>query len=277
MVALQKAALCMGVWCTQGYFQSRNCMRELVSTTKMEKRIIALMEPDMQRGGLSVADVQEQLSSAEASHYATWGFDEGTPTAAKLFEVLLVDRIEWNRIGVRTQLPSTCGPMIGWLVLRIRDSTHAWQHFQDVTMRLIAERALDTTVATYVDREITSQALTPLEPLSGTFHIYCSKHNPGAKELMFEAAIALDLSLAEFKETAAVGSLAGGAGVEMVAPTCAPSATTPDEGSVRRQRSARRASRPRRGSNDGLSKLSMTTDIEQLADCEVSSAGSERM
>ena len=63
--------------------------------------------------------------------------------------------IEWNRIGL----------------------------FQDVTMRLIAERLLpDASDKMYVDGELISQKLRPLMPPSHgrTHHVYCSPHNPGA-------------------------------------------------------------------------------------------------
>jgi len=69
--------------------------------------------------------------------------------------------IEWNRIG----------------------------HFQDVTMRLIAERLLpDAAGSTYVDREIVNQTLKPLLQPNKSFHVYCSALNPGSTEVMAEVS-----------------------------------------------------------------------------------------
>ena len=175
------------VYCSKGYFQSKNCMRELISATKMGKPIIALTEPDVSKGGLSSAQVRQQLRDAEDMLYAKWGFNEGkTPTADELYDHLFEhETIEWNRFG----------------------------HFQDVTMRLIAERLLpeparvtsprfalvgggsEITDAggggwTYVDRELLGQSLQPLPPPKDgcMFHVFCSDHNPGAAALMADVA-----------------------------------------------------------------------------------------
>ena len=90
-------------------------MRELVSSFQLGKPIIPLIDPDASRGGLSQEEVRERLHEAEGS-YLKWGFDAGTtPRAAELYAHLFArEPIEWNRIGC----------------------------FQDVTMRLIAERLL---------------------------------------------------------------------------------------------------------------------------------------
>jgi len=65
--------------------------------------------------------------------------------------------VEWNRIGT----------------------------FQDVTMRLLAERLLeDVAGCTYVDGELISHKLKALLPHK--YHICCSEHNPGALALMQE-------------------------------------------------------------------------------------------
>ena len=53
------------VYCSKGYFQSRNCMRELISATIKQKPIIALIDPETSHGGLSVEEVRSQLLEAE--------------------------------------------------------------------------------------------------------------------------------------------------------------------------------------------------------------------
>ena len=102
------------VYCSRGYFTSKNCMRELVAATKTQTPIIALVDPDSSRGGLSVDEVQTQLEEANG-YYGKWGFDAAAPPGQDLYKHLFAsDAIMWSRIG----------------------------HFQDVTMRLIAERLL---------------------------------------------------------------------------------------------------------------------------------------
>ena len=106
-------------------------MRELVCSTTMQKPIIALVDPDVSRGGLTAADVRRQLLEcvinldpltsgcclgcccscerrgrwietrlhrAEGS-YAKWGFDaETTPLSQVLYDHLFAsEAIEWNR------------------------------------------------------------------------------------------------------------------------------------------------------------------------------------
>ena len=49
------------VFCSQGYFQSTNCMRELNEAVHKQKPIIPMMEPDRNKGGMTVAEVWDQL------------------------------------------------------------------------------------------------------------------------------------------------------------------------------------------------------------------------
>ena len=97
-------------------------MRELVSAVEARKPLIAIVDPDADRGGLPLEEVRTQLIDAAESSFARWGFDEGAPSGEALFNALLSGdgrrssnvEIEWNRIGV----------------------------FQEVSLRLIAERLL---------------------------------------------------------------------------------------------------------------------------------------
>ena len=153
------------VYCSRGYFTSKNCMRELVSSMIKEKPIIALIDPDASHGGLSLDECHAQLLEADAM-YAKWGFntEPDAPLGRTLYNHLFkYEPIEWNRIG----------------------------HFQDVTMRLIAERLMPPGSAstTYVDRELVTSKLRPLPPCRKSFHIYCSSaHNPGAKAFLEEVS-----------------------------------------------------------------------------------------
>ena len=148
---------------TKGYFTSRSCMLELVSSAAKKKPLIALVDPDARRGGLSCEQVLDGLIEADRL-YEKWGFETDAPRGKELHDHLFAhEQVEWNRIG----------------------------HFQSVTMRLIAERLLpDAAGTTYVDGELISQQFQPLPPPRDkhTHHIYCSEHNPGASALMTELA-----------------------------------------------------------------------------------------
>ena len=105
-------------------------MRELVSSTTMAKPIIALVEPDAPRGGLSLEEVRAQLLEAEGS-YAKWGFDATTtPSGPALYDHLFANEaIEWNRghpcrdlSHARHTIYSVCADLNGWQ--RTRTSLH---------------------------------------------------------------------------------------------------------------------------------------------------------
>jgi len=115
------------VFVSSGYAQSANAMRELHHSVKMGKGIIALLEPEAKRGRLTVQQMREQLSFSDHT--------KGVQLADALFAQ---PPIEWNRIGC----------------------------FQDVTLRLIAERLLLTQpLKTFVHGDIT-RTLAKLPPLA---------------------------------------------------------------------------------------------------------------
>ena len=105
------------IFCSKGYFFSRNCMIELRSSVMKGKRIMPLVEPLLDRGGLTQKQIHDDLVAADA-FYAKWGFEgDGGPRSDELMAALFsgeLEPVEWNRIGA----------------------------FQDVTMRLIATIAL---------------------------------------------------------------------------------------------------------------------------------------
>jgi hypothetical protein len=171
------------VFCSNGYFQSKNCMIELRSSVVKKKPILALVDSDASRGGLTQDLVRLQLLEAEKS-YTKWSFDDD-PRAEELFATLFADEpVEWNRLGV----------------------------FQAVTLRLIAERVLrdalvalnrasssltssspnqaDTGGTYYVHGELANKKLPPLRSPSHAsgYHVYCSPGNAGAVELIEEVA-----------------------------------------------------------------------------------------
>ena len=176
--------------CTAEYFRSRACARELFRAWLQKKPLIALLEPDARRGGLSRQAVEHLLvsarfplvgaSSSPAIHtwaaqwaldgeVAEWGFP-ATPTGEQILAALFADPpIEWNRLSA----------------------------FQDVTMRLIASRILPVTERNdvYIQDEVGSLTLTAPPLRDGcTHHLYCSPNNSGAEALGDELRVFLGQS-----------------------------------------------------------------------------------
>ena len=156
------------IFCSQGYFESKNCMRELVSSARKGKALLPLVEEQGRHGGLSIEDVCERLHAAGDS-YAKWGFDATAPRGNALVSALLGqsnEPLEWNRLGV----------------------------FQDVSLRLVAEATLRATSAVvgllqpvFVQGEVAQLRVNLGAPRAGRkFHIYCSPFNAGALELADE-------------------------------------------------------------------------------------------
>lgn len=198
------------VFLSQGYTRSRNCMRELVAGTKASKPLIALLEPDTDRGGLRMDEVEKLLIEAEAS-YTNWGFDTDAPRGDAVFDALMRSPpIDWDRLG----------------------------EFQEVSLRLIAERLLsvqiveltgrplrrmsstalrnicgrsskrfssgyirrDAAVRTYVQGELTRTECRLMGPRFGRrYHLYCSPLVAGTAELIEELreAFRLDLQVSQ--------------------------------------------------------------------------------
>ena len=167
------------VYCSSGYFVSKNCIREIVATTNLHKPVIALIDPETSHGGLSIEEVHRQLLQTDGM-FEKWGFrppDESAPSEDRsliwpggqaLHNHIFQggEPIEWNRIG----------------------------HFQAVTMRLIAERLLpaDLSGQTWIDGELIAKGNKPLKPPQRDghrYHLYCSDaHNPGCVEVARELA-----------------------------------------------------------------------------------------
>ena len=172
---LDKSHHCL-VFCTEGYFESKNCMRELLRAVVTHKQIITVIEPDPVHGAITKEEIRLALRKADGGKWQLWGLDEelmqwaaddntrsDLPDADEVFQCLFMQEpIEWARV----------------------------QQFQDVTMRLIADRVAETDGRqTYVPAELTHQEVAGGIPkLTGTkrFHIYTSVHNPGAADLMAE-------------------------------------------------------------------------------------------
>jgi len=218
------SSVCL-IFCSGGYFNSPNCMREMLRATLTHKPILAMLEPETIHGGLSIDEVRSQLRACElpcekhgktfASKFAMWGLQEEVktwgyhmPTAETLFEALItIEPTEWNRAIA----------------------------FQDVTLRLVAERILrvlpseerelrehlleddpqrpssgpehaievfSEEALVYVCGEVANQRLS-MPPPASAFHMFASDANPGAIELLAELAKSLEIELVNGATTAA--------------------------------------------------------------------------
>ena len=155
------------IFVSDGYFNSPNCMRELLRALFDQKPLLTLAESEKSKGALTLEQVLAQLKAADGN-YGKWGLEQEMvewgmrqPTAQQLHGALFAEcePIEWNRIGF----------------------------FQDVTLRLIAEQLLPEGYGkTYVQGEIVSRNLPALRVPSNKFHIFRSEHNPGAEEFVTE-------------------------------------------------------------------------------------------
>jgi len=162
------------VFCSRGYFQSKNCLRELRAAVSKTRPILALFEPDKAKG-LTQREVRNQILEGYWEDngdfckvqdlYTKFDFGDG-PTPFELVASLFNSwPIEWNRIGC----------------------------FQDVTLRHIALRVLPPNIQpTYVQHELSKPPVV-MPAFGKAHHLFCSPHNEGALELVLELADHLDL------------------------------------------------------------------------------------
>jgi len=161
-------------FCSRGYFSSCNCMREILRGIHDKKPLVALLEPDVNHGHMSLADIKEGLAEADGK-YGKWGLQREMdewgmpkPTPQAIFDTLFAaPPLEWSRITA----------------------------FQDVTLRAIAHRILgDDHAPTLVQDEVAFKHVELPALLRGQ-HVFCSPDNPGALELLEELAVALKLKI----------------------------------------------------------------------------------
>ena len=162
------------VFASAGYFERRNCIRELRRSVQKGKRIIAMLETDTKHGGLTQAQVEDELR--RSPHVMSP--EEGAKLAHALF---LEPPIEWTRLS----------------------------SFQTVTINLIAQRVVTGEVTgrrsrLYSRSDVTQQRrlLRIPEPHGKkSFHLYVSAHNEGAQQMVKEdvekAMVEMDRSTSE--------------------------------------------------------------------------------
>jgi len=202
---------CILVFCTQKYFEKKNSLKELYRAVSQRRPVLAMLESDAsQDGGLDRAAVELLITNEKLDKFALrtkhkeWGDDgELLPAAfdhppdevevrAELFKLAAV---EWNRLP----------------------------HFQDVTIRLIAQNGILGGTATiaealrdslqgtlqgtvlYDSHEVKGELYLQGEAATGKvslpppgkctnkspregreFHLFCSPFNAGAQEFANE-------------------------------------------------------------------------------------------
>ena len=171
---------------TAGYFQSRNCMRELVHCVSMAMPLIAVAERDSAHGGLTEAEARQQCVAAGAK-FASWGFVATGPQAKAVADAVLGSSKAVVGVGTIPRQGDTApfdggsgGGDMGPIVYE-RVGV-----FQQTMLRLIVQRLL-------VGREIflpgemrVVRRPGSLAPPLGRHHVWCSSHNPGALEVLDE-------------------------------------------------------------------------------------------
>ena len=94
-VRASEVVLC---FCSQGYFSSRNCLRELRAAVRLDKPLLALLEPDESKGSMSV----EQIRAAHGGRLMLKCLAALTRSAqrgAAGGRAVAREPIEFNRLG----------------------------------------------------------------------------------------------------------------------------------------------------------------------------------
>ena len=214
-------------------------MRELVSAVKLRKPLIAIVDPDTDRGGLSLEEIRDHLLQAEQS-YDRWGFDASTPSGRALFDALTLrpsgqqssgrqsaqesteSEIEWNRIGVfqevslrliaerllpanhrrRSVARSSENTRQKPVVSLCRSSSLSVNRRASQPSRSFASIRIHDSL-TYTQKDITRGTYDLPTPRSGRrFHLYCSPQVFGSLELVQEVQAAHGLTVSVSCEAA---------------------------------------------------------------------------
>ena len=168
---------CILVFCTSQYFEKKNSLKELYRAVVQRRPILAMLEPDAtQEGGLDQAMVEALITNKKLDKFKLrkkwqeWK-DDGDLLAAAFDHA--PDEVE-----VRAALFAT--PPVEWNRL---------PHFQDVTIRLIAQNGILSGKGgeLYLQGEAAMGKIPLPPPLKGReYHLFCSPFNAGAKEFAEE-------------------------------------------------------------------------------------------
>jgi len=177
---------CILVFCTSPYFEKKNSLKELYRAVVQRRPILAMLEPDAtQEGGLDQRAVEGLITNKKLDKFKLrkkwqeWGedgellpaaFDHAPGEVEVRAALFATSPVEWNRLP----------------------------HFQDVTIRLIAQNGiLGATIGLdgqvpkeqeiYLQGEAATGKVALPSPLQGRqYHLFCSEFNAGAEGLAKE-------------------------------------------------------------------------------------------
>ena len=168
---------CILIFCTSQYFEKKNSLKELYRAVVQRRPILAMLEPDAtQEGGLNQAAVEALITNAILDKFKLrkkWGewkedgellpaaFDHAPGEIEVRLALFATPPVEWNRLP----------------------------HFQDVTIRLIAQNGIlhGTAGELYLQGEAATGKVSLAPPLKDReFHLFCSPFNAGSDVLAEE-------------------------------------------------------------------------------------------
>ena len=154
-------------------------MRELVHSVRTNKPLIAVAERDEENhGGLSEAEARQRCV-ASGGKFASWDYfglkAREVPAPAALADALLGPTHALFAPYKVTTLADDGKPIVYERV----------GAFQQTMLRLIVQR-LAPQRQMYLPGELGTGHIQPLPPPKKRFHIWCSRHNPGVRELIEE-------------------------------------------------------------------------------------------
>ena len=186
------AAQAVLVIVSAGYFQSKNCMRELVHCVKTRTPLITVAERDPLHGGLTVADARQHCLSAGAS-FPAWGF-AADPSASVLADALLGGAGAGPSAGASAfhlaSYRDDCDGADDKATAQGIDGGDpiVYQRvgiFQGAMLRLIVQRLVPAHEIFLPGEPAVRRRGSVAQPIRG-HHVWCSRHNPGARELLDE-------------------------------------------------------------------------------------------
>lgn len=166
------------VFCTQGYFNSSNCMRELLRAVAIKKPILTVLEPDEAKGRLTRSQIHAQLKEADR-YYRRWGLTDEVRTwveegiCSEDFFQLFVREEGAHQVLYDALFPADMQP-VEW------DRIAA---FQNVSLCNMAATLLKPTQLVYLHTNgVTTKPKIPKPRNDCRFHLFCSANNPGAED-----------------------------------------------------------------------------------------------
>ena len=184
-IDVSSSVLC---FCTVKYFESRACAREIFRAILRGKPLIAVLEPDVSRGGLKRKAIEALLTTAL---YPPLGHSDAPATKTWVEKWALHGEVaEWGYSAI-----PTCNQIVEALFKEDPIEWNRFSAFQDVSVLRAAERVLleKDRGAVYVQDEVSNQVfVSPVLTHGRAHHLYCSPHNLGASAVGEELSALLE-------------------------------------------------------------------------------------